>query len=723
MEAKQCQMIVTDDYRIALKKSQIENDIQIPHDEITHTMRGDLNRCCLISLDKKFDTLENIWLNEYKPGINNEYNQGRIEGSTIPAQKTFNLRMSLTALDMIEPSENISFSYFDDNDNLCAFTLSVLKNCPSIWFASVTINTTAPADQRQLTVFVPKFTPLMMNDYPDFTNTIPIIEPFMTLDDPQLFKIELLNDYLAYSLNSNFIKYFLEKLFDKNGVIQKDEFNLLRESIKNKHSMFDFPDKKIEEVTHRCELNQIHAVLTKLQTITTNTILFDVLIQLTKEAITEYSEDKYYDIKNNPILHSLGINYIQSKSRELGEQLNADVLFPKDNYELQYSRLTILLGSCPESPLKTEAKLFQQKINDTYLNLNLFVGLKKEGLAKDLNILGTLLMNPSAENFKQYAARIQTNEKASNNRELGGHLISSSTILALGALAAGLTLTSTPITLPIIATVGFFGAGSAGAIMGYGSANQRIKYKSELLDVEKKLIVSNPKEWVLSKLTALLVQNKDGKKETGIQTIMSLFSKTKESNSLNSLCNTLAQMIFSLNKIDPETANTLRAIRELVQEAKPSPLIQEKEPFSLQMITDNVEWASHELEKMGKNIESSSDTATDKTKEEQIQCKKSADSLLDFNQKIIKPIEDLINRKTKNTKRDEILGNLFNSIKEITNEDELITHLDNAIFALFDNSKNSKIGSDLLELRNEFYSRDEFDSKKGHEPSINTPVM
>ena len=176
-------------------------------------------------------------------------------------------------------------------------------------------------------------------------------------------------------------------------------------------------------------------------------------------------------------------------------------------------------------------------------------------------------------------------------------------------------------------------------------------------------------------------------------------------------------MIFNLNKIDPETANTLRAIRELVQETKTSQLIQEKSPFSLQMMKDNVEWASHELEQIGKNIESSNDTATNKTKEDQIKCSKSAAAVLDFNQKIIKPIEDLIDRKTKNTTLDEILGNLFNCIKEITNEDELITHLDHAIFALFDNSKNSKIERDLLELRNEFSSKNE------QELSMNIPKL
>jgi hypothetical protein len=50
---------------------------------------------------------------------------------------------------------------------------------------------------------------------------------------------------------------------------------------------------------------------------------------------------------------------------------------------------------------------------------------------------------------------------------------------------------------------------------------------------------------------------------------------------------------------------------------------------------------------------------------------------------------------------------LLGNIKTLTTPDKLITHLDNAIFALFDNSKNSKIANDLVTLRQEFSPMEE----------------
>jgi hypothetical protein len=709
MKAKKCQMVVAENYLIALKKCHVKDTIRISEMDLIEEQLSerDLARSCLISLNKKFDALESIWLNDYHQGANNEYHQGRIEGSIIPDSKMTQLVMLLKTIGLNEIAfDTIGFSYFDDNDNLCGFTLSVLLNYPSIWCATVTINTTAPADQRQLTVFVPEFSTLMIEDNPIFNTLIPQLRENIELDGPHLIAMESLKNYLGYSLNSHFIKYFVGCIFDKDGAIHLKNFYTLKKSIKNEYSMFDFPNEMIDLVSRQCELNQLFALLTNLRITSENTILFDEIIDLIYDAITDYSTDKYTEIKSNTFIKSLGVNYSQSKSRELEETFHSNVLFPKKNYGLQYARLSLLLGTCPSSNLKTEVKLFQQKINDIYLHLNQLVGLKKESLAKDLNILGNLLMNPSTENFKKYEERIKINEKASNNRELGGHIMTSSTVAALGVIAAGVTFTSIiPIAIPII-TLGFFGVGGSGAIIGYNSANKRVEYKSELQDVEIKLIASNPKEWVLSKLTSILVKNKDGINKIGVQMIMALFQKTKNSTSLDNLSNSLAQVIFSLNEIDSETANDLRAIRELLQEIQPLKLLQVN-PVPLQQITDYIEWMKKELKRIDEDMAFSDAYVTKEIKEEQIKSRKETAFVLHFNTGILQSINDLISRKTNNSERDEILNYFLKNINGITNKDNLITHLDNAIFALFDNSKNSKIGNDLLELRNSFASIEE----------------
>jgi hypothetical protein len=647
MEQKYCRMIA-EDYLVALKKCHIEDTIRFTQEDLTEEsiIEKDLDRSSLISVNKSFDVLKSIWLNEYKQAVNNEYNQARIEGAIIPYEKMSALirLLKLEGFDEIT-SNNIRFSYFDDNDNLCAFTLTVLTQYPSIWFACVTINTTAAADERQLTVFIPEFTPSMLDNSQAFNKLIPSITENMILDEPLLFTFDLLNDYLGYSLNSHFVKYFIEPLFDKHGVIQLDEFNILQESIKNQHSMFALSDEIITAASHRCELNQLLAVFTKLKLATENKLLFDGVIASITDAITNYSPDKYNSIMQHELVKSIGPGYVQSKSRELEEVTHPEALFPKESYELQYVRLTLILGAYPASPLKTEIQKFQQIIED-YRDLNQIVGLNKMSLAKDLNILGDLLMNPSSENFKNYAARIEINEKASKKRVIGGHILTSSAVSSLGGLAAAVTLLSVPVIIPVLSSAGFFAIASSAALGGYTSANKRAQYKSELQEVEKKLLISNPNEWVLSKLKSLLDKNKDGKNVVRIQTVMTLFPKTKAST-LNSLCNALAQAVFSLKETDPETADNLMLIREMVVEAHASKLVTTNgTPFSPQMITDNVQWAENTLKKIEENIDFAAKYVEQEVKEEQSKWREQAIFVLLFNQNIQQPIHDLLDRET-----------------------------------------------------------------------------
>ncbi len=73
--------------------------------------------------------------------------------------------------------------------------------------------------------------------------------------------------------------------------------------------------------------------------------------------------------------------------------------------------------------------------------------------------------------------------------------------------------------------------------------------------------------------------------------------------------------------------------------------------------------------------------------------------VVSFNHKIQVAIVTLIKRNTPNPHRDEILEKFILSITKESNMDKLITALDDAIFALFENSKNSKIAEDLLTIR------------------------
>ncbi len=167
MQTKKCQLLVAGDFRVALNQCNINETLNLTQSDLDeqNLIQCDLDRSSLIDLEKNFDIIENIWLTEYKHEEKNEYEQGRIEGSLIPGTKLTKLMLYLKySLGLeISSTERLGFTYFDDNKNLCAFTLTFLRDFPSLWFAAITVNTASAVDQRQVSIFIPQFSPEMFD--------------------------------------------------------------------------------------------------------------------------------------------------------------------------------------------------------------------------------------------------------------------------------------------------------------------------------------------------------------------------------------------------------------------------------------------------------------------------------------------------------------------------------------------------------------------------------
>lgn len=252
MEIKNCQMIVAQDYLQALKQCHVEDNIRISQTtlEEEQLIKQDLARSCFICPTKTFKDLEFIWLNDYKQHEGNEYHQGRIEGSLIPCTKMTQVIMLLNGFfSTIFQTEKISFSYLDDANRWCGFTLIVLIDCPSIWFASVTTNTPEASKSRQVTVLAPLFSRERFENTMQITNKLSKtkketlyqgLAEIMQLVDPVLLPMHCLSSQIGNALHCHFIEYYLSGLFDEHGFIRLEHFDRLKNAIKNQANMFDF---------------------------------------------------------------------------------------------------------------------------------------------------------------------------------------------------------------------------------------------------------------------------------------------------------------------------------------------------------------------------------------------------------------------------------------------------------------------------------------------------
>ncbi|MBA3536155.1 MAG: hypothetical protein H0T84_06040 [Tatlockia sp.] len=560
-------------------------------------VKSDQARFCVINQNKKFNALQAIWQNFHQLEETHEQFQRRLGGSEIPSRKMQKIKF-LSDPDL--SSVLLNFSYFDDNYNLCSFTLETLTSCPSMWFASIVINKAASFDQRQIILFMPEFSTSLTEQNINLTWCNPNIEIEMKVEESHLFNMDLLWNYLGYVLNNHFIKYALANLFDVNGSVNLKILGIIKESICDNTAMFAFREEKIEEISHRTKLDRILASKKEIKTISGNGKDLDLQMELIQQAIENYSPENYIKIKKNSDILLFKDNYKSLKSRDVDEILYSDFLFPKDNFEFQNLRLSLILGSFPESSLKIEVKKLQKEINRISQDLEFLTGFKIDSLLKDLNILSALLLNPSPDNFKKLEERIIINEKATTNREKGGHVITSSTMAMLG-VAAVAVFTTGAIVLPALAALGLFGAGTYTAIAEYKASGKRAEYKSKLQRVENELNKGNENEIenLLKNLRKILEQNKNGFNPLGTSKIMSVFNKIKYANNKNTVCNALAEVIYCFNETDIETANQLKTMRKELRKSLPEITSSADSMKMLDIsifpksITENIYWAQN----------------------------------------------------------------------------------------------------------------------------------
>ncbi|MBA2650747.1 MAG: hypothetical protein H0U73_00550 [Tatlockia sp.] len=695
MQSKKCQMkVVENNYE---KTNAIKiND----YEELKEIIKSDETRFCVINQQQEYYFLQAIWLKQFQhDGI--ESLQSRLQGCDLPSKK---LKAIKLVSDPSLPSELISFSYFDDNFNLCSFTLEVLTSCPSIWFASVVTNKAVAVsieeDPKQIIIFMPEFSASFTEQSPQLTWFNNQIENEMKIDEAHQFKIGLLSDYLGYVLNNHFIKYSLANLFDENGIVNLKNFKKIKDSIHSQASMFAFSDEKLQEISHLCELSKMLAFQKKLKITSGSSKYLDPQIDSIKQGMAIYSSESYIEIENNSHIKRFEKYYRLLKSRDVDEILCSDLLFPKDSFELQNLRLTLILGTFPESPFKKHVKMLQNDINRISQAPNRLAGFKVESLIKDLTILSKLLLNPSPDNFKKYEERIKTNEQATTNREISGNLLTSGTIALLAGAAALITFTPIPVVGVLgLITVGFFGGNSL-AYLEQQAAKARGEYLKELKIVRNG--INRSKEikidTILEELTQILTENKKGTNCQGSQTIMYAFQRIKYSKNLNTLCNTLAEIFYSFNETDMNTANRIKNIRkELKTNISDLNLLADSGIVNLDslpaLLNGIINWANDKLGYVEDIL------CIRKFDEQLTQQKNQLVGVIEFIGKIKIAIVSLILRKTANSPRDKILHNFILAINQQSDKEKLITALDDAILALFENSSKSKIAQDFLDIR------------------------
>lgn len=754
LETRKCQLLV-DHFTNAIKRCDVEEQAKGKFSNANQfNIEVDLNRNAFIDLMQKnnFNDYKNLWLN-YIPVENNKYSQDRIDGSSIPGSKNtihFTFTANLLGGNYTFDVGTLSFAYIDDSGIPCAFTLCVSRTNPSIWFATVTTNITAADNERQVFVFIPEYsTALYDRDTvlnPDNIKNIitnidnskdtleNCIKKNMTIDKPHLFNMDLLNDLLGYALNSHSIQYLLEEIFDMNGNIQEEPFKQLIASIQNGHLLIDkynnldhdsisneIPLEKRNVILHRSELNQIRAALMhkRNDNETAAQLISDIA-----EAIDNYTTESYQIIMNHDMVKALANTYKQLTSRQVdvisrSDHLFSDRVFSTDDFESQNLRLTLLLSSYPDSPLAKCIKEFQQKINESFLN-SFGAGLSTESLTKDLNALCDLFISPDAENFAKYAERIVKSKHASQNRKNAAAILTVGGLASL-ATAAGATAVAfifPVVSVPVIvstlagASLGMF-AGTAGTGGAVYTAKKRENYGSNLQDVQDTFIANNEKQWTLAKLSVV----------TGEDTVLdALRLNIERSENSYVLCNLLAETIRKTEKSNVTLSNSLKEIRDIILDKgffagfplknnnNDSPEPQAAgEGKEINLRTMNVRQylniADLQQEYRTKNAalpadENARNVVTNRLEElvAVINCKRGITTAIETLNVRVSQNSSL--QRPYNPVRDNILIKLLKIAANESNRDSLTTHLDDAVFALFADSANSKTGIDLLTLRN-----------------------
>lgn len=124
----------------------------------------DLGRSYFIDTnDKTFDDFLNAWTQD---DVFKSYTQGNItaeifsvlfQNFIFTSQKFANSEKKRTNTEesrllYIQRSQSLSFSYFDDENRLCGFSLSYSKEDPSLWFAAKICQTTLSPELKQVTI-------------------------------------------------------------------------------------------------------------------------------------------------------------------------------------------------------------------------------------------------------------------------------------------------------------------------------------------------------------------------------------------------------------------------------------------------------------------------------------------------------------------------------------------------------------------------------------------
>lgn len=205
--------------------------------EIKDTLQQDLPRTAFVDFHgRSFEDLKKTWEH---PSVSLCYTQGNITGKFFSAMLYHNFvlhsphfviesqRVPETERNLfLEESSTLSFAYFDDNKQPCGFSIAYSKKDKTLWVATVIQSTTAPPQERYVTVCCNRL--ILMEHNPDIRDSVPN-------------NTHALTTFLS-ALNSQKISQILMKnpIFDSTGTHCKPAIEKLSKRIKAGFNIDDY---------------------------------------------------------------------------------------------------------------------------------------------------------------------------------------------------------------------------------------------------------------------------------------------------------------------------------------------------------------------------------------------------------------------------------------------------------------------------------------------------
>lgn len=170
--------------------------------EIIKQLHKDFSRTPFVDLNNKpYSQYQASWLknpDELAPKVSCDYMQGNMSGSLFTELLFKHLCDLSDNLDFLEAKKTLSFSYLDDQDSPCGFTLT-FDPTDAMWVAAIIRNAHQDPESRKVLI-------LSSHDVKNF--------PY-----EKMIKADTLSERIAAQVGSTSIALLMEALFNENGTV------------------------------------------------------------------------------------------------------------------------------------------------------------------------------------------------------------------------------------------------------------------------------------------------------------------------------------------------------------------------------------------------------------------------------------------------------------------------------------------------------------------------